>query len=130
MTPIPTDVSWSLFLATIAGGGIGGLLRYMTGVMVRRFGRAAPTGTLIVNLAGAVLAGLVTWMWSTGLIGAESWFVLNSGLLGALTTYSTWMLEVAALLRSGRKRRALGYLAGTMAAGLVLASCGIILSLH
>lgn len=87
-----------------------------------------PAGTLAVNLAGALAAGLVLgWMerssghtpiWS----GAK--FLVMVGLLGGFTTFSALALETVQLLAAGRAPVAAGYLITTMTAGPMLALGG------
>ena len=132
MIPATPPLSPGLIAATLMAGGLGALLRFgVSRWMATEDPDRVPTlGTWVANLAGAGAAGLGLWLHDLGLLGTEGWFVLSAGLLGALTTYSTWMLEVAVLLRSGARSRALRYLLGTMALGLLLASVGIGLSLR
>jgi CrcB protein len=73
-------------------GGVGASLRYLVELEIsaRRPGEL-PLATLIVNLSGALLLGLLAGLG----VGGATLFVLGTGLLGAYTTFSGWMREVA-----------------------------------
>jgi len=95
-------VSGWLLLA-IPLGGVGAVLRVvLTEAGERRLPGGAPTATALVNVAGAALLGLVAgWGDDPALL------VLGGGLLGGMTTFSTWMVEADAAAQSGRARAAL-----------------------
>jgi fluoride exporter len=85
------------------GGFIGAALRYWTSILSYRFfGPKFPYGTLIVNIVGCFLIGLLMTMF-------EQKFIMNPGLrifltvgiLGGFTTFSTFSYETIALLREG-----------------------------
>jgi CrcB protein len=78
-------------------GGIGAIARFLLdGAVTDRAGNAFPWGTLAVNVSGAFALGL--------LVGAthDTYRLLGTGLLGAYTTFSTWMLESHRLAEDGR----------------------------
>lgn len=78
----------NVVLAVLAGG-VGALLR--AEVTARRGVRA---GTATVNLAGALLLGLLVGLAGGRDVGSGSLVVFGIGLLGGFTTFSTWMLDV------------------------------------
>lgn len=97
-------------LALIAlAGGAGTLARYglSTTVMQRWAGTGFPWGTVVVNLAGCFLFGLV---WSLAVehawIGAEARAVLLIGFMGGFTTFSSFGFETFTLLRDAQWGRA------------------------
>ncbi len=85
------------------GGGLGSVLRYGTTVTAARlFGASFPWGTLIVNLAGCLLAGLVAgWAERQDFLTAGARVFILIGLLGGLTTFSTYGLESYQAGRAG-----------------------------
>jgi CrcB protein len=112
------------------GGAVGAPLRYLTDRVLR--GRAArsgvdpvfPRGTLVVNLSGAfvlgLLAGLPTDPRTVALVG--------TGLCGALTTYSTFSYETLCLARNGRRGLALANVALTLLAGMTAGIAGLLVA--
>lgn len=97
-------------------GGVGAVLRLLVSSRLNK-GRSAadwPIGTLFVNLSGAFLLGVLSGL-------DPRWHapaVLAVGLLGAYTTFSTWMIEAAGLAESGRRGRAATYLVGSLVLGV------------
>ena len=109
-----------LWIGCAAFGALGAIARAVTaGLMTRRFGVAFPWGTMAVNLTGAfalgVLHGVEASHTMTMLVGA--------GLLGSLTTFSTWMLETLRLAQH-RLIRAAANLGGSLALGLGVVALG------
>jgi CrcB protein len=90
-------------LLVAAGGGIGALLRYGVAVLaVRLFGGQFPWGTLIVNLTGCFLIGLSFALADRGfsLMNPSVRLFFITGLLGGLTTFSTYAWETVYSLRA------------------------------
>ncbi len=109
----------------IAGGGLGALLRYViSGMTYKILGSTFPWGTLIVNLMGSFLIGLL-WAFSERvIIPPHLRTFLFIGLLGAFTTFSTYSLETAHLLRDGEFSLAFWNLAFSNGLGLILVFVG------
>jgi fluoride exporter len=110
-------------LIVAAGGAIGAVLRYLAGLgTIRIFGSSRIyTGTVIVNITGCFLAGLVLgWIsFHSSEISAPILF-LTTGLLGAYTTFSTFALESLKLIRySGKKFALYMFLQAAIAVGAV-----------
>ena len=76
---------------------------------------AFPFGTLAVNLSGALLLGVLVG----AAAGDDALRLLGTGLLGAYTTFSTWMLETERLAAGGRRRAAAANIAISLALGLL-----------
>jgi len=86
-------------LLVAVGAAVGAPLRYLTDRWVQaRFGPVLPVGTLLVNVAGSFLLGLLAG------VGGPAGALLGTGFCGALTTYSTFGYETVQLLadRAGR----------------------------
>jgi CrcB protein len=90
-------------IALTLGSVAGGLARYyLSGLLYRLFGTRFPYGTLGVNLTGCFLVGfLASLSEEKFLIRPETRLLLMIGFCGAFTTFSTWMLETANLLKDG-----------------------------
>ncbi len=101
-------------LAAVAlGGALGAVGRYlvMSGVALW-FGLSFPWGTLIVNVVGSFAMGALVeisaLVWSPS---PELRALLAVGVLGAFTTFSTFSLDVAALIGRGAHAAAGAYIA-------------------
>ncbi|MGI8803218.1 MAG: fluoride efflux transporter CrcB [Solirubrobacteraceae bacterium] len=102
-------------------GGVGSVARFLLdGAVYRRAGRSFPYGTMVVNLTGSFLLGLLVGVAAGG--GAER--LLGTGLLGGYTTFSTWALESHRLGEAGRVRLAGLNLAASLLLGLGAAWVG------
>lgn len=90
-------------LAVAAGGAIGAVGRYLIGLLPILQRGAFPLSTLLINLAGAFLIGLITET-AQGPSGMDPHLLLflKVGLCGGFTTFSTFSLEGLTLLESGR----------------------------
>lgn len=97
------------WFSLIAGGALGTLARYLIGGAVYQLlGASFPYGTLIVNLTGCWLIGfLVVLSEEKFLLGSGGRVFLMIGFCGAYTTFSTFMLETANLMKDGENFRAL-----------------------
>jgi CrcB protein len=97
-------------------GGFGACARFLVdrAVAVRAF----PLGTLVVNLSGAFLLGLLSDV--TG----DAYLLAGTATLGAYTTFSTWMFESQRATEEGRPRVALANLAISLVLGLGAAALG------
>lgn len=79
-------------------GGVGAIARFaIDGRVSRWLGRDFPFGTLIVNLTGALLLGLLSGLALSG----EALVLAGTATLGSYTTFSTWMLETQRLAEDG-----------------------------
>jgi CrcB protein len=84
------------------GGAIGSILRFLTSLIAAHwFGAEFPYGTLIVNLSGAFVIGLVQQIGGEALLIPENVrFFLTTGMMGGLTTYSTYSYETVRLMET------------------------------
>ena len=90
------------FLLVGAGGFLGAVMRYIVSGLAQEISRSIsfPAGTLVVNLAGCLLIGLVSRLYEDwGVFSMETRLFLMVGFLGAFTTYSTFGNETLNLLR-------------------------------
>jgi CrcB protein len=103
----------ALWVGVVLLGGVGSVLRFVLDRIVSaRAGRAFPYGTLVINVSGALLLGLLT-----GLALDERVALLaGTAVIGSYTTFSTWMFETQ---RLGEDRQVTG-LVGNIVVSLVL----------
>ncbi len=86
-----------------AGGFIGAVLRYLVGLSTKIFKDELPLplGTLIVNVVGCLLIGILATLAEEGnVITPQTRNFLVVGILGAFTTFSTFGYESISLLRN------------------------------
>lgn len=85
------------------GGAIGTLLRYLTSLLAAHWlGTEFPYGTLIANLSGAFIIGLVQQLGAEALVIPDNArLFLTTGIMGGLTTYSTFSYETVRLMEAG-----------------------------
>ncbi|MEB3034124.1 fluoride efflux transporter CrcB [[Mycobacterium] nativiensis] len=94
-------------------GGVGAVLRFVVDrAVARRVASAFPAGTLVVNLSGAAVLGLMSGL----VLPAEVTLLAGTALIGSYTTFSTWMLETHRLAEERQFRTA----AANIVAGIVL----------
>ena len=91
-------------LAVAVGGAAGAVARYGVYVLAERLlGTGFPFGTLVVNIAGSFIMGLlVEGMALAWTLGMETRLFLTVGVLGAFTTFSTFSLDVVLLYDRGK----------------------------
>jgi CrcB protein len=111
-----------LYLIVFLGAGIGGALRHSVNVWSARvFGYAFPVGTLIVNVVGSFLMGLLVgfFAYRSGLVPQHARLFLTTGVLGGFTTFSAFSLDAALLLEQHSYSMVMGYIAGSVFVSLI-----------
>lgn len=119
-----------LLLSVSLGGVLGTLLRFGTGLWVTaHWPRHAYLATLLVNLLGCLAIGyLYGYFLQRPELPVELRTALMVGLLGGLTTFSSFSLDTLKLVESGQVGLALGYLALSVFGGLLVAWLGLCLA--
>ena len=119
-----------LYLIVFLGAGIGGALRHGVNVWaVRAFGYGFPFGTLIVNVLGSFLMGLLVGLFAyrAGLVPQHARLFLTTGILGGFTTFSAFSLDVALLVERHSYGWAATYVAGSAGASIAALLLGLAL---
>lgn len=112
-------------LAVGAGGAIGSIARYGLSIWGASLGTRMPWGTLAANGVGCLAMGAAMYFVverETMSDGLRLFLVV--GLLGGLTTFSTFSYEGLALFRQGHPGPAGLYVVGSVVIGLAAAACG------
>jgi CrcB protein len=120
-------MSMDLIFTTIVvgvAGGLGAVARFvLDGVIRSAFPAPAPVGTVVVNLSGSLLLGVLAGLVASGMPDQLD-LILGTGFLGGYTTFSTACFEVVALLRRRRFRAAVRIGLGTMIFAVLAATLG------
>ena len=108
-------------------GAIGTLARYgLQGVVQFRAGGTFPYGTLLVNLSGCFLLGLIGQFTLNRIVMSPDWRIaIAVGFFGGYTTFSSFGWETAKMLEDGEWLRATTYVSASVIAGLLLSVAGI-----
>ena len=102
-------------------GGAGAALRHVVDALVAaRTNHLIPWGIFVVNVSGAFAIGVLTGAGAAH----DTYELLGVGLLGAYTTFSTWMLQVEVLRRDGLAGRARLYVLASVLCGLAAVALG------
>ena len=105
--------------AIFAGGAAGAVLRALLAEWLDAGGGDWPWGTLVANVAGAFVLGLVV-----ARLPPSRHALLGGGFCGALTTFSTLELELLWMLDAGRTGLAAAYALVSVAAGIAAVAIG------
>ncbi|KJE77754.1 fluoride efflux transporter CrcB [Ferrimicrobium acidiphilum] len=107
-------------------GALGAITRYVVDrAIMTRLATDFPVGTLMINLSGALVLGMVTGLATRNLLSTDAVVAIGDGFIGAYTTFSTLTFETLSLV--GAESLALGSLnmVGTVVAATILAYLGI-----
>ena len=117
------------WLGLAVAGAIGAPCRYLLdGVVQDRIGARFPWGTLVINVSGSFLLGLITGAALYHAFPTTPKIILGTGFCGAYTTFSTWTFETVRLVEEGVPRRAALNVGLSVAAGLAGAGVGLALA--
>jgi CrcB protein len=108
-------------------GAVGTLARYgLQGLVQIRTGSTFPYGTLLINLSGCFLLGLIGQFTLNRMVISPDWRVaIAVGFFGGYTTFSSFGWETAKMLEAGQWAWATAYIGGSVVAGLLLTIAGI-----
>lgn len=102
------------YLAVALGGALGSVARFwLTGVMTALTGPRFPWGTLLINVGGSFVIGLIAGLTLTP--DRVGWhpsvrIFLMTGFCGGFTTFSAFSLQALELLRDGETAAAIAYM--------------------
>jgi CrcB protein len=109
------------------GGGAGSMLRFaVQKIFSVQSAAAFPTGTLLVNIAGCFLIGILWSLFSRSLtISEEMKLLLMTGFCGGFTTFSAFTLEGIGLLKENKTVLFIIYITASVVGGLLATFIGI-----
>lgn len=103
------------------GGFIGAILRYLISLIPIKNPSTFPINTFVVNMAGALAIGLIALVISKNeSIDSRLILLLKVGICGGFTTFSTFSLESAELIKSGSYLTAIIYITASIVASILL----------
>ncbi|SEQ63180.1 fluoride efflux transporter CrcB [Giesbergeria anulus] len=112
-------------LSICVGASVGALVRWRLGVWLST-GAVLPWGTLVANLIGGYLIGVLVGLFQAMPQLDPVWrLALVTGFLGALTTFSSFSVEVVGLLQQQRYLMALGWSALHLLGSLLMTIAGL-----
>jgi CrcB protein len=116
-----------LWAAVMLIGGTGSVVRFLVdGTVGSMAGRDFPFGTLVVNISGAVILGLLTGL----ALSHDAALLAGTAAVGSYTTFSTWMLETERLAEERQRRKVLANVAGSLVLGVAAAALGNLIGTH
>jgi len=138
--PLRQDASWReqkigetlRFVLIAIFGAVGTLLRYSIQVFTQvQTASTFPWGTLLINLTGCFLLGLIGQVTLNRMMVSPDWRIaITVGFFGGYTTFSSFGWETAKMLEGGEWLPATGYVAASVVIGLLLSVAGIRLANH
>ena len=117
------------FLIVFLGGGIGAALRHGTNLAVARtVGTAFPFATMIENVLGSLIMGLLAAYFAFKGDASQSWrLFFTTGILGGYTTFSAFSLDAVLLYERGALGLAALYVLGSVALSIAGLFLGLLL---
>lgn len=108
------------------GGSLGAAARYSLSIFINNKFRqkSFPFGTLIINISGSFLLGLIANLYSVNQISEGVWLFAGVGFCGAYTTFSTFGYETITLIRSNKAGTAGAYILFSVILSILTAAMG------
>lgn len=120
-------MSAGVWIAVAAVAGTGAVARFTLDSVIDKATKGDfPLGTLVINVLGSFLLGLLTGLGVTG----TALLIAGTAVLGSFTTFSTWMLDTFLLAEEGRVRPAVANVAVSLLLGFGAALLGRMIGLH
>jgi CrcB protein len=127
---LPADILAAMgYLIVFLGGGVGASLRHGINLaMARMLGTAFPYGTLLINITGSFVMGLVAAYFAFKGDASQHWrLFLTTGILGGYTTFSAFSLDAALLYERGEIGMAALYVTASVALSIAGLFAGLAL---
>lgn len=107
------------------GSFLGGAARHLISIAMKGVNKGFPWGTLLVNLIGCLIIGLLWGIFSRTSSEGSSWSLfLTVGLCGGFTTFSTFSKEALTMLQCSNYVGFASYIAISVIAGIALVALG------
>jgi CrcB protein len=116
-----------LWAAVVVIGGAGSVLRFYADALVSSAaGKDFPFGTIVINISGAVILGLLTGL----ALGNGAALLAGTAAVGSYTTFSTWMLETERLAEERQRRKVALNIIVSLVLGVAAAALGRLIGAH
>jgi CrcB protein len=117
------------YLVVFFGGGIGAALRHGVNLAIARaLGTAFPSGTLLINITGSFVMGVVAAYFACKGDASQHWrLFLTTGILGGYTTFSAFSLDAVLLYERGETGLAALYVVASVAVSIAGLFAGLAL---
>jgi len=108
------------------GSFIGGAMRYLLSTNIKNmYGQTFPWGTLVVNLLGCFVFGIIFALFSKHNSTDNTFcLLLTTGICGGFTTFSTFANESVQMIQNGNIGEFIGYMATSVIVGIALIALG------
>lgn len=121
------NMNWISFFAIGVGAVLGAWLRWGLGLWLNPLFPTVPLGTLAANLLGGYLVGAAVTLFQLNVdLSPELRLFFITGVLGALTTFSTFSAEVVALIQRAEYGWAVGAASIHVFGSLLMTGLGIL----
>jgi CrcB protein len=115
-------VTVAVWAGVVLIGGVGAVLRFLVDRTVSsRLGGSFPCGTLMVNISGALLLGVLSGL----ALSPHLALLAGTAFVGSYTTFSTWMLETQRLAEERQLQPAVANIVVSVVLGLAAACLGL-----
>ena len=116
-----------VWAGVIVIGGVGSVVRFLLdGYVSSVVGRDFPYGTLVINVSGALVLGLLTGLALSG----STALLAGTAAVGSYTTFSTWMLETQRMSEERARGKVAANIAVSLVLGVAAAALGNLIGTH
>ena len=115
------------YLMVCVGGCLGSILRFWLGSYIgSRMGTRFPYGTLVINVTGSFLIGLVFSVMTARTYWSPNWrYLVPIGFIGGYTTFSSFEFETLRTIQDGQVGLGLLYVALSLVIGFIAVWGGV-----
>jgi fluoride exporter len=116
-----------LWAGVVVIGGAGSVVRFLVdGMVTSGGGRDFPYGTLVINLSGALILGLLAGL----VLGHDQALLAGTAAVGSYTTFSTWMFETERLAEQRQHGKVAANVIASLVLGVAAAALGRMMGMH
>lgn len=116
-------------LVVLVGGALGAIARYqLDGLIQDHTHSAMPVGTLVINVSGSLVLGVLVGLRLDHTLGATVELAAGTGFCGAFTTFSSLIYETTRLAQDGAHREAIRSISLNVVLGCAAAAVGLLVT--